>query len=197
MRGRKLDTRANGTLSERAKSGFDELIKRSLRNSLVPEGDSAEVVAVADFPAKMKERRAVVLTISTYAFRAVVVLLFRQDADTRAHFERLNRAEPGTWSDQAFQDALAEAGNLCVGAMNRALGEHFEHIGMSTPNTVDREALTYMDVLGKGYRRHFELQGLALPFYASLQVVAYENVDFNVSAEALADTADSGELEMF
>jgi chemotaxis protein CheY-P-specific phosphatase CheC len=197
MRRAKLDTRANGALSERAKSGFDELLKRALKNSLVPEGDSAEVVAIEQFPVKMKERKAVVLTISTYSFRAVVAFLFRQDADTRAHFERLNRAEPGSFSDQAFLDALAEAGNLCVGAMNRALGEHFEHIGMSTPNVVDRDALAYMDVLGKGYARNFELQGLALPMYASLQVVAYDNVDFSVSAEALADTADSGEMEMF
>jgi len=197
MRLAKLDTRANGTLSERAKSAFNELLKRALLSSLVPEGESAEVVPIGEFPVKMKERRGVVLTISTYSFRAVIVILFRQDADTRAHFERLNRVEPGTWSAQAFQDGLAEAGNLCVGAMNRWLGEHYEHIGMSTPNMVDREALAYMDVLGKGYSRQFEVRGMAIPFFATMQVVAYENVDFSVSAESLADTADSGELEMF
>jgi hypothetical protein len=197
MRPKKLDTRANGTVSERAKLGLDALVQRCMRSSLVPEGETAEVVVLPALPAKMKEKKAVVLTISTYKFRLVVVLHFKVDADSRAHFERLTRAEPGTLSDQAFLDVLSEAGNLCVGAMNRALGESHHHIGMSTPNLVDRDALAYVESLGKGHCRHYELRGLAQPFFASLYVIAYDAVDFDIQVQAEAEADDSGELEMF
>ena len=190
--------RAKGAISERTRASFDHLLARAWRSTMLAEGDSAEVVQIAEFPPKPKEKHAIVLTIAGYAMRVIVALYFKLDADTRAHFERLNRVEPGTMDDQAFRDALAECGNICAGALNRSLGEHFPHIGMSTPNLLSRESLAYAEVLGKGYQRHFQLSGLAQPYYASLYVVAYADLDFavDIEAEASADS-DTGELEMF
>lgn len=190
--------KANGVISERARASFDHLLARAWRSTMLAEGDSAQVETITEFPAKPKEKHAIVLTIAGYAMRVVVALYFKLDADTRAHFERLNRVEPGTMDDQAFRDALAECGNICAGALNRSLGDHFPHIGMSTPNLLSRDSLAYADVLGKGYQRHFQLNGLAQPYWATLYVVAYADLDFAVDIEAEeAAEADTGELEMF
>lgn len=189
--------KASGTISERARGAFDELLQRAWRSTLVPDGETASTEPVAELPAKMKEKHAIVLTIAGYAMRVVVALYFRLDADTRAHFERLNRVEAGTMDEQAFRDALAECGNICAGAFNRSLGGAFPHIGMSTPNLLSRESFAYVDALGKGYARHFKLSGLGQDYWASLYVVAYSDIDF--AAEAAEDEAevDTGELEMF
>lgn len=187
-----------GTLSERAKGSLETLFMRTWRAAMVPEGESAEVLVLKELPPKLKERKAVVLSVSTYALRALVVLHFKFDTETRAHFARLNRAEPEGWSEEAFADALAECGNMCVGAMNRSLGEVFEHIGMSTPNTIDRAALGYLEALGTGHVRQFELRGLAQPYYATLCVLPYETLDFQLEFPAEDEmAADSGEMEMF
>jgi CheY-specific phosphatase CheX len=190
--------KAMGSISERARTSFDYMMSRAWRSTMQAEGDSAQVEPVAEFLPKPKEKQAIVLTIAGYAMRVVVALYFKLDDDTRAHFERLNRVEPGTMDEQALRDALAECGNICAGALNRALGEHFPHIGMSTPNLLSRESLSYADALGKGYARHFQLIGLAQPYWASLYVVAYADIDFAVDIEADdSDTADTGEMEMF
>ena len=190
--------KAMGTLTERARVGFDHLLARAWRSAMVAEGDEVTVEPVSELPPKLKERQAIVLTIAGYAMRVVVALHYKLDADTRAHFERINKVEPGTMDEQAFRDALAECGNICAGALNRALGEEFPHIGMSTPNLLARESLAYAEVLGKGYVKHFEMRGLAQPYWASLYVVAYVDIDFAVDVEAEdSQDADTGELEMF
>jgi hypothetical protein len=190
--------KASGVISERARAGFDHLLARAWRSTMLAAGDSGQVEPIAEFPPKPKEKHAIVLTIAGYAMRVVVALYFKLDADTRAHFERLNRVEPGSMDEQALRDALAECGNICAGAFNRSLGEHFPHIGMSTPNLLSRESLAYADALGKGYQRHFQLSGLAQPYFASLTVVAYADLDFAVDPEAEAEAeSDTGELEMF
>ncbi|MBN8504932.1 MAG: hypothetical protein J0L58_10680 [Burkholderiales bacterium] len=190
--------KATGAVTEAARQSFDHLLQRAWRAGMVPEGATVEIAPIASLPPKMKEKHAIVLTIAGYGMRLLVTLYFKLDADTRAHFEQLNRVEPGTMSEQAFLDALAECGNICAGAFNRYLGDHFPHIGMSTPNLLSRESMAYVDSLGRSLPRHFEMRGLAQTYWASLFIVAYNDLNFAVRIEAEAETADdTGELEMF
>ena len=186
-----------GALSEQAKASFEAITSVALARGLAPEGESAQVVTIADLPKRTKEKKAVVLSIASDRFRLVLALLCRLDADSKAHFARLNRIDPSEWSDQAFEDAVSECGNIIVGSINRDVGRYFPSVGMSTPNVLDREALAYLEALGAGHRRVFHVTGLALDFYAVLFVSPTGPVDFRAEVEELEAAVDSGELEMF
>ncbi len=186
-----------GTLSEQAKTSFETIASAALAKSLAPEGESAQVSVVTELPRRMKEKKAVVLSIASDRFRLVLALMCRLDDESKAHFARLNRVDPSDWTDQAFQDAVNECGNIIVGAMNRDVGRYFPNVGMATPNLLDREALTYLDALGPGHKRLFHVTGLPIDFYATLFVAATSVVDFRAEVEQLEDAVDSGELEMF
>ena len=187
-----------GTLSERAKQSFELVTREALRQGLCPEGETVSIDTVQTLPKKMAEKKVVLLSIATQTFRLVLGLLVRFDADSKAHFARLNRVEDiAEWSEQAFQDAVAECGNIIVGSMNRELGRYFPNVGMSTPNLLDRDALGYLDALGAGHTRWLKVQGLPLDFYAVLFVAPSGSVDFHAEVERAPDEVDSGELEMF
>jgi hypothetical protein len=187
-----------GTLSERAKQSFEAVAREALRQGLCPEGESVSIEPVQTLPKKMAEKKVVLLSIATQTFRLVLGLLVRFDAETKAHFARLNRVEDlDDWAEQAFQDAVAECGNIIVGAMNRELGRYFPNVGMSTPNVLDRDALAYLDALSPGHTRWLRVDGLPLSFHAVLFVTPSAAVDFHAELERPADAVDSGELEMF
>jgi hypothetical protein len=77
------------------------------------------------------------------------------------------------------------------------LGAHFPHVGMSTPNIIDKDCMKYIDLLGCGLVRHYRvvLAG-ELTMYASLCVASEGLLDFHVDPTGDA-TVDSGELELF
>ena len=182
-------------LSQSAKDGFDLLLRQSLKNSIVPSGTEAQISTLpesADFP----EKQMVVLTVSSYLFRLMVMFYFSPDAATRGHFARLNNIDEEAMSEQTFMDAIAESGNLCCGILNRDLGNFFPHIGMSTPNVIDKNCAAYLQKLNSQHIQHFAIDMDGSPrFHVSLCVSAYADIDFSVSAEALG--SDTGELELF
>ena len=138
----------------------------------------------------------VVLTISSYLFRAMVMFHFSPDAPTREHFARLNRLAPQEMSEQVFMDAIAESGNLCCGILNRELGNFFPHIGMSTPNVIDQQCAAFLSTLKYQHVQHFAMDFAQSPrMHVTLCVSAYDAIDFQVDPEAA--TAETGELELF
>ncbi|MFL9879958.1 hypothetical protein PQR63_16275 [Herbaspirillum rhizosphaerae] len=182
-------------LSQSAKDGFDLLLTQSLKNSLVPSGTEAQILTLtesADFP----EKQMVVLTVSSYLFRLMVMFYFSPNDATRSHFARLNNVDEAEMSEQTFMDAIAESGNLCCGILNRDLGNFFPHIGMSTPNVIDKNCAAYLQKLNSQHIQHFAIDMDGSPrFHVSLCVSAYADIDFSVSAEELG--SDTGELELF
>ncbi|MFX5817232.1 hypothetical protein ABTE26_20265, partial [Acinetobacter baumannii] len=79
---------ADERISASARDGFDTLLQQALRSSLVPSDASAEISVVEDIAA-LTEKKMVVLTISSYLFRLMVMFHFTPDAATRGHFARL------------------------------------------------------------------------------------------------------------
>lgn len=188
---------ADERISGSARDGFDTLLQQALRGSLVPSGADAVITAVE--VDDLAEKKMVVLTISSYLFRLMVMFHFTPDAATKGHFARLTgagAAEAGAGGEQAFMDALAECGNLCCGIFNRELGRFFPHLGMSTPNVIDTQCVHYLHNLRHAHVRHFAIDIDQSPrLHVSLCVSAYDRLDFAVSAEEQADT--TGELELF
>ena len=183
-------------ITERAKTSFDRLLVSSLKSGMPVGGASVSVESLKEL-GKVKQSKIVVLTVSSYLFRAMAILYFNPDAATRAYFNR--GAEDGAppLADAEFYDRVAECGNVVVGALNRDLGTFFPHVGMSTPNVLDKDCMQYLDLLGCSLTRHYRivLDG-ELTLFATLCVADYGLVDFHVDT-AVEVAVDTGELEMF
>ncbi|WDZ94205.1 hypothetical protein Herbaro_11915 [Herbaspirillum sp. WKF16] len=182
-------------ISQSARDGFDTLLQQALKASMVPAESSVEISAIEDISA-ISEKKIVVLTVSSYLFRLMVMFYFTPDAATRGHFARLNRVDAEEMGEQGFMDAIAECGNLCCGILNRDLGRFFPHLGMSTPNVIDRNCAAYLQRLNAAHIRHFAVEIPESPrLHVSLCISAYDAMDFTVSAEE--EDVSTGELELF
>jgi hypothetical protein len=183
-------------ISDRAKASFDRLLVSSLKSGMPVAGASVAVEPVATLD-KIKEKKIVILTVSSYLFRLIAILYFKPDAATRAYFNRNAEAGAPELGDDEFYDRVAECGNVCCGSLNRELGGFFPHVGMSTPNIIDKDCMQYVGLLDCGLVKHYRivLDG-ELTMYASLCVADYGLVDFHVDP-AVESAVDTGELEMF
>jgi hypothetical protein len=181
-------------ISSSAKEGFKLLLTQALKDSLAPSGAHCEVSVLPDDSA-IGESKMVVLTVSSYLFRLMVMFHFTPDAATLAYFARLNNAAPDV-SEQECLDAIAERGNLCCGILNRDLATYFPHIGMSTPNVIDRHCAAYLKMLNCGLIQHFAVDIDGAPrLHVTLFVSDYDDIDFTVDADAIGGS--TGELELF
>ena len=181
-------------ITERAKSSFDRLLQAGLKSGLSTQDGPVVIEPVAEL-GKIKDKKIVILTVSSYLFRAMAIVYFRPDAATRAFFAR---GDESALDDQAFYDRVAECGNICCGTLNRDLGRHFPHVGMSTPNIIDTDCMRYVDLLGCGLVKHYRLRLAGdLTMHASLCVTAYGTVDFHVEPRVEHDEVSTGELELF
>lgn len=183
-------------ITERARTSFDRLMAAALESGMPDGRGSARVAPVASL-AQIRENKIVVLTVSSYLFRLIAILYFQPDAATRAYFGRGADADVPAAGDDDFRDRVAECGNVCCGALNRALGAFFPHVGMSTPNILDKDCMRYAELLDCSLTRHYEVALEGGPtMYATMCVADYGLVDFHVDPTAEA-AVDTGELEMF
>ncbi|RZI85627.1 MAG: hypothetical protein EOP38_04455 [Rubrivivax sp.] len=183
-------------ISANAKDSFDHLLTKAMKSTLVASPDDVCEVRVIDSHAEIKEKKVVILTVSSYLFRVMAFVHFTLDARMKAHLASINRAEVADMDDQAFYDVIGECGNICCGALNRELGVFYPHIGMSTPNILDRNCIDYLQQLDAGYIQHFEVRiNDSITMHASLCVCDYADIDFSV--DKTESTEDTGELEMF
>jgi len=100
-------------ISNHARDGFDHLLRQGIKGGLIasPE-DTCEITAVSDL-SDVKQTRIVVLTVSSYIFRLVVLIYFTPDNTTKEHVARINKLQASDMTEQAFYDAIAERGNIC------------------------------------------------------------------------------------
>lgn len=174
---------------------LEQMLEQGLKAAL--RADAADALSMTELTdtVQITTQRIVVLSVSSYAFRLVVMIHFTPDEATRAHFARINRLAPEAMDNQVFTDAINECGNVCCGTINRDLARTFRHVGMSTPNTLDRQCLRYLSKLGGSHERHFAIDTPGgASFFASLCMTAFERLDFDVDTQA---DESSGELEMF
>lgn len=179
-------------ISNQAKRGFDSLLTRSLIGGL-SSNHLYEIDAVEQLPA-IEKHEAVVLTVSSYTFRLLMMIHFNAGGAARDYMARQHGME--AIEDQAFYDAVAELGNLSCGILNRDLGTYFPHLGMSTPNYVGGQCMNYLTMLDSAHVQHFDvkLHGESI-FHASLCIKAYEEIHFEVNEKE--ESVDTGELELF
>jgi hypothetical protein len=171
------------------------LLISCLKTGLSSSATSFDIATISKLP-EIEKHETVVLTVSSYLFRLMVMIHFNANASTMEHIGRLNGIQMEEMSHQLFHDAIAEFGNLSCGILNRDLGAYFPHLGMSTPNLIGGKCMDYLQMLGCAHVRHFEanVDGETV-FHASLCVKAYEELDFEVIDNM--ESANTGELELF
>ena len=185
-------------ISQNASAGFEALLVQSLKKAMtVLPDDHCEVVAVTATDA-FSGSSVVVLTSSSYVFRVMVLIYFSADMPTKTHFSRRQGILPEELNEQAFIDAICESANMCSGGFNRELGRFFPHIGLSTPNILERRCADHISALKAGLVRHFQVTvNGAILFHASMCVCDYDTLDFAYHPDTLSDAVGEGELEFF
>lgn len=182
------------TISDNAKAGFDYMVTQGMKSGICTPEDNFEI-APLPLDAEFEETKLVILTVSSYLFRLIVMIYFTPDEKTKEHFARINKTQLSDMDEQAFIDAICECGNMCVGTLNRELARIFPHIGMSTPNILDKECKRYLTSLKCGHVQNFEITiNQESKFHLTMCVSEYDDIDFAVDTSVVEDT---GELEMF
>jgi hypothetical protein len=182
-------------ISIAAQQSFNQMVVRAIQASPLVQGDVLRTVELLPDLAQVRSTQAAVLTVSSYLFRLTFMLHFSDDAVTRAHFADPARVAADALQEQAFMDAIRECGNVCCGNLNRDLVRVFPHLGMSTPNILDRRCADHLSKLGAGHLQHFALlDGDGPQFAVTVCVNAFAVLDFTAE---LAEEEATGELEMF
>lgn len=183
-------------ISDHAKKSIEYLLTKALEGSF-NVGDRKPVVMPIQTMNALSDMRVVALTVSSYTFRLMVMIHFTTDMDTRKCLSGPTDAENDTAiSISELCDAISEKGNLCCGILSRELAEFFPHVGMSTPNYLDQQSISYLSILQSDYIEYFHMQlSDDVSFYVTLCTCTYEDMDFMVETEK--EVEETGELELF
>ncbi|HEX7935543.1 MAG TPA: hypothetical protein VF573_21045 [Paraburkholderia sp.] len=178
-------------ITAHAKDSFERIFRKAAQARLpVNPEDPCEIVPIAQADAgATRDTQVVVLTISSIAFRLLLILHFDENDSTRGYY--LKDAD-----ERPFQEAFLEICNLCCGSMNQELLRYFPDLGMSTPYVLSARCLPHLHELKPGLLSSYSvtLDGTAR-LAATLCVCAYAPVDFVADTSAIEES--SGELELF
>jgi hypothetical protein len=178
-------------ITDDARQSFETIFTQAARTRLpATAGDSCEIAA-ADPNGRDKTLgpRALVLTISSIAFRLLFVLHFHDDESTRQYYL-------GTDASRTVSEVLTETGNLCCGYMNQQLVAHFPDLGMSTPYELNSHCVDYLDELKPNHVWAYDLVvGGVARLGVTLCVCTKAPLDFRV--DAVEESQSEGELELF
>lgn len=186
-------------ISERAKAGFNSMMTRSLeealRNEAHPTWKIKASIKANDIPAP----HGIMLTISSYGFRLIVVLYFSGSKASMRYVADTLRLGSGELAKSRYDDYISEIGNNLCGVVKRELSAFFPHLGMSTPNRLDKDSLRHVRAWPIDHEAHAKAQNEdGAEFYGSIFVSAFGDLDFDPQGEtAGAEQVDSGALELF
>ena len=178
-------------ISEHAKLAVDSIFTKAAKANLTvnPE-DSIDISRITDTRlGELPGKDIVVLTISSYLFRLITIFHVTPDRATADYFNKSD-------ANRDFHEVFNEHGNLCVGAMNRDLGNHFVHLGMSTPYKLQNNSAPYISELNPGYVSHHRIGINAdISLHATLCLCAYRPLDFRIDPHQAEE--EFGEIELF
>jgi hypothetical protein len=131
-----------------------------------------------------------VITISSFAFRLLTIFKIIDDPHSRDYYLRSNSA-------QSLDEALAEAANMCSGALNRELSAHFPHLAMSTPSPLTHRCIAFLNELRPARLASYRVTiQESVRFYATLCLCCSAPIEV-AAPTSEQDAAVEGALEMF
>lgn len=179
-------------ISQAAKESFERIVFQAARTRLTMDPAHAceiERAAAHERAGPGTSAQVHVLTIVSIGFRIVLLLQFADDDATRAYYA-------GQTANRALPEAALEIGNLCCGAINQQLVEHFPDMGMSTPYTLSSDCMGYLDELEPAHLAAYDVTiEDAARLRVTLCVCASEAIDFTAQVADVHESA--GELELF
>jgi hypothetical protein len=178
-------------LSDYAKDGFDLIFAKSARSNLLISADDTIDIQILPRSGCIEPPQAnlYVLTIASFHFKLMTIFHVGGDTTTRRYYARAD-------SELGFDEVFPEVSNMCCGAMNRELGAHFPHLGLSTPYRLDGKCMSYLDVLRPSHVAQYRIGiNSEVTMHAILCVSAYAPVDFYVNPSAEAE--ETGMIELF
>ena len=176
-------------ISSNAQDSFDRIFRKAARSRLALHAEDTCDVATAAQGDAVGGEQAMILPISSIAFRLLLVLRFDDEDRTRAYYT-------GEAPGRSFDEACLEIGNLCCGAVNQELLQVFPDLGMSTPYVVSARCLPYLDALKPGYMAAYTVTiNDAVRVAATVCVCTHAPQDF--VADVRDEVESGGELELF
>lgn len=185
-------------ISQRAKSGFEKIFALSLDESLQtetrPVWQIQPVLAQA-----INAKQFIMLTISSYNFRLLVLLHFSADTAAMGYVADNIKIPIDELTYARYQDYLSETGNLLCGTIKRLLFPIYPHLGMSSPNHLNLDSLRYVDSFKIDQSIHLQAKSESgAGFYASLYISSVGNLDFDPAVIAeTEEKVEMGALELF
>jgi hypothetical protein len=179
-------------ISHAAQDSFERIFFQAARTRLTTDPAHACDIVPAASPERAGQgpsAEVLVLTIAAIDFRIVMLLQFADDEGTRAYYG-------AEGADRTLHDAAMEIGNLCCGAVNQQLVEHFPDLGMSTPYALPSDCMGYLDELKPSCIAAYDITiDHAARLRATLCICASAAVDFVAQVADVQESA--GELELF
>jgi hypothetical protein len=180
-------------ISHTAHDSFQRIFFQAARTRLtVDDAHACEIVPVAapdDGAGFEPSSEVFVLTIVSIDFRMLLVLRFADDDATHAYYA-------GQGGERTLRDAAMEIGNLCCGAINQQLVEHFPDLGMSTPYSLSSDCVGYLGELNPSHVAAYDITiEHAARLRATLCICASVPLDFVAQVTDVHESA--GELELF
>ncbi len=176
-------------ISAHAKDSIERILRKAAQTRLpIADGGDCVITPVETDNAAL-HTHVVMLTISSMAFRLLLVLHFSEDESMRRYYL-------GERTDRNLTEIFLEVSNLCCGAFNQALLSAFPDLGMSTPYVLDAGCVPHLSELDPDYLASFDIRiDGTVGLVATICVCADAPIDFVADVE----TADenSGELELF
>jgi hypothetical protein len=179
-------------ISGHAKESFERIFHKAAQARLPLEsGDVCQIVPLAQRGTRAADAdaNAVILTISSIAFRLLLMVHVTEDAGTIAYFTKDTTERP-------FREVFQEICNLCCGAINQELLRYFPDLGMSTPYMLSARCVPYLEGLKPEFLASYAVTiNSSVELAATVCVCAHAPIDFVADVSEVEDT--SGELELF
>jgi hypothetical protein len=189
-------------ISANAVAAIRHLFEQSLREHCTGGAEDKCLItnSIETGPAEAGDRhQVVVLNISSYAFRIVILFQFNEDVATAAHLAKISHRVGKSLEGQALLDAYSEFVNLICGKVNRDLGKAIFHSGLSTPFFLESTCARYLSIL-KPTQTHIIDAVVNNDVHFSLTICICTapdvSIDFQVDQSTQVETT-TGEMEMF
>jgi len=180
-------------ISDASHENIEHAFHHAIRgNFLVDANDDCRIESDAGDPDPRDiEQKVLVITISSFVFRLLVIFGILEDSPTRDYY--LPQA-----SVQTLEDIFAETANMCSGALSRELSLNFPHLAMSTPSPLNSRCIGLLHELKPQRLASYRITiKESVTLRATLCLCCSAPFEVAAVPESLDLTHEHGELEMF
>ena len=181
-----------------SKNNLLKIIESAIRDNLKADNIA---FSICDSQKLSDKEEIVALTLSSHSFRLIMFWHFNFDAPTReyiaSHVNRTDQQLSEQDTEKQNMDFISELSNAYCGQLKRVLGNQFLHLGMSTPNPLNKDNFIFIDELECNAKASRKITiNSDVIFYVSYCLCFQDNIDFVINAPK-EDESESGELEFF